>query len=258
MITNKRRDNRFVISSKGLRLWGLLFVAAGLFGRTIVQNGLLQLGSLSTDELLAAMDASESIMQYATLALTLQAIESLATPIFAFLLVEGYIHTSDIKKYMIRVGILAAASELLFNFATTGKIFDLDSRNPVFGLLLALVVLYLFNRFPEKKIGHIAIKVLVFAISFAWVEMLRIQDGAPIVLMVSVFWLFRKKSGLRILFGCVAAFACALFSPFYMFSPLAFIPIFMYNGQRGEENKIMNYAVYPVMLIVFAIATTLV
>ena len=77
------------ISSNGLRTWGMFFLLAGMLGKSILQNGLLNLGAVSFGQLLEQMQTSRAAMLYATLALVLQAMETCAVPIFAFLLVEG-------------------------------------------------------------------------------------------------------------------------------------------------------------------------
>lgn len=46
----------------------------------------------------------------------------MAFPIFAFLIVEGFFHTSDLKKYMKRLFIFGLISEIPFNLIYTGSI----------------------------------------------------------------------------------------------------------------------------------------
>ena len=130
------------ISSNGLRTWGMFFLLAGMLGKSILQNGLLNLGAVSFGQLLEQMQTSRAAMLYATLALVLQAMETCAVPIFAFLLVEGVEHTSSLRNYALRVAGLAVLSELPYNLATSGKLLDTTSRNPVFGLVVCLVMVY--------------------------------------------------------------------------------------------------------------------
>ena len=93
----------FGITGNALHTWGMLFAALGIVGKSILQNRLLMVGQVSPQTLLLAMQESGSTMFIATLALVLQALETCAVPIFAFLLVEGYRHTSGFQKYILRV-----------------------------------------------------------------------------------------------------------------------------------------------------------
>lgn len=242
------------VSAAALRNWGIVFLAAGIASRSILQNGILNLSNVSTLELLEAMQTDGTTMVVATIALICQAMETCAAPIFSFLLVEGFRHTSDLRAYMTRVAILAVVSELPYNLAMTGNLLDTVSRNPAFGLLLCMVMLYFFRKYGEKGLKNTAMKALVFVASFLWCLMLHIDQGICLVVMVAVIWAFRNKGTMRAMFGFCSALICSLFDLFYMVSAMAFIFLHLYNGEEGDQNRAFNYAVYPVMLLVFGIA----
>lgn len=239
----------FGLSRQALRTWGLLFVAAGVVGEGILQNRTLGLGSVTTTQLLEAMQGSDNVMFIATMALVLQVMETCAVPIFAFLLVEGWRHTSDFKQYMIRVAGVALLSEIPYNLAISGKILDFSTRNPVFGLVLSMIALYLFCRYPGKNVKNVLIKLVVTVAAMLWAPMLRIEGGGCMVLIVSALWLARKKPMMQNLLGATAAIVCSLSSPFYMASPMVFLAIHFHNGEPGNSNRMVNYLAYPVMLL---------
>ncbi len=242
------------MNSGALRIWGFFFLTMGIVGRGILQNNLLDLGNVSTQELFEAMEASQTVMLYATLSLALQAVETCAVPIFALLLVEGAKHTSDFTKYVIRVAGAALLSEIPYNLAMSGKVLELSSRNPVFGLFMALVVLWFFRKFEEKKAVNVLAKVIAVAAAMLWCVMLGIDFGASTVFIVAVLWVFRRKSIWQILMGAAATLLCGVFSMFFVVSPMSFLILHFYNGEQGSDNKAVNYLMYPIILLVLGIA----
>lgn len=251
ILRNSNKPKGF--SGNALRAWGFSFLLLGIAGQSIIQNQILGLGSVTPQQLLEAMDADPAMMSLATVALIFQAIQTCATPLFAFLLTEGLLHTSNKTNYLIRVALVAAASELPYNLAMNGTLLDLSSRNPAFGLVLSMVMILLYERFEEKKLVNTLIKAVITFAAILWAKMLGIHDGNCMVLLCATFWGFRNKPNYRNMAACAAACLCSLFSTFYLASPMAVMALYMYNGEPGERNQKVNYAAYPVALLCFGL-----
>lgn len=254
---DKVEQNRISgLSRTGLRLWGLLFLLVGLVGRCVIQMKLLGLGQISGAQLLEMMQGSDQVMILATAALILQAIETCAVPIFAFLLVDGFGRTGSFKGYLLRVIAVAVLSEIPFNLAMGGKVLDTSSRNPVAALVLGLIMLYLFRYFSEDGLRHRLIKLLVGIAGILWATMLRVEHGLALTVMICVLWAFRKKPMTRNIAGATGAVVCTLFSPFYLASPMAMMAVHFYNEEKPcTKNRWVTYLTYPVLLLlVWAVA----
>lgn len=232
-----------------LRAWAMLFAIAGIISRSILQNRLLGVGSNSMQDLLQMMQTSDSAMAIATISLVLQAVETVAVPIFVFLLAEGFSHTSDWKKYFLRVAGLAVVTEIPYDLAMNGKVLEFGSQNPVIGLVLCMVVLYMFRRFAGKKL----ICVVMALAGLLWALMLRVDHGIPMILMICVIYLFRNKRMYMGFSGMAAAALCTGLSPFYLIAPMGFLAIHFYNGEEGNSSRIVNYLFYPVLLLVIGL-----
>lgn len=242
------------LSAGGLRAWGLILLTLGIGGRSIIQNSILHMNTIGNAELFEALQSNSALMGYATVALVLQAMETCAAPIFAMLLVEGVLHTADLKKYLLRVLGCALLSEIPYNMAYSGKYLDLAGRNPVFALVLGIVMLYFFRRYAGKDLKNIGIKFMVFAAAFVWSRMLNIADGQCIVILVAVLWFFREKKTMRSLFGFSASMLCSMFNVYYVASTMSFILIHIYNEEKGERNAVLNYLCYPLVLLCAGVA----
>ena len=68
-------------------------------------------------------------------------------PIYLFLLVEGFVHTKDIKKYIIRLTIFAVLSEIPFDLAFWGGVVNIQHQNVMWSLLICVVMLYFMKKY---------------------------------------------------------------------------------------------------------------
>lgn len=237
------------ISINALRTWGLLFLSAGIIGRGVIQNHILGFTGLDMEQMLDVMTSSDTAMNYATLSIALQALETCAAPIFAVLLVEGVVHTSDLIKYFTRILGMAIITEIPYNLAMGKGLLDFSSRNPMFALVLGLLVIFFYQRYAGKGVKNLFMKVLVTIASLLWVEMLTIEFGAPMLVIIVALWCSRGKGMYRNLIGASAAIACSILSPFFLAAPMSFLAIHMCNWEKTDENRTVNYLSYPALLL---------
>lgn len=176
----------------------------------------------------------------------------LAFPIFVFLLVEGFYHTSNIKKYLTRLGIFALISELPFDYAFYNG-FYASHQNIFFTLFIGLLAIWLMSIVEKnfsKNMLYVNLINALITISFSvGAELLRTDYGFMGILLIIAFYLFRGSKPLLVISllllsgNVIQAFSC-----------LAIIPIAFYNGKKGKSIKYFFYAFYPLhLLILFVI-----
>lgn len=243
------------LTGDGLRAWGLIALGVGAAGKCLIQRAVLGLDSMTGTQLLQLLGTSDSAMALVTVALVLQAVECCAVPIFAFLLTEGFRNTQNLTGYLARVLALAVAAELPFNLAFHGSLFCLTEQNPVFGALLALVVLCFYRQYPGKQAKVLLIKLVVTLAALVWAGMLHIAYAGPMVVLTAVLWAFRAKPMLRGMLGACAAVLCCLMDPFFLAAPMSFLAIHGYNGRQGQAGKTVRYVAYPTILLVVWLCT---
>lgn len=245
--TPKGRD------AASIRNWALAFLAIGIVGQGLIQNQLLRLDQVTVEQLAAAMEQKPLVQSLASVAVVCDIVAPCAAPLLCFLLVEGFRNTSCFEKYLLRVGVLAIITEIPYNLAMGGKLLDLDSRNPVFGMVICLIMLFLFSRYGEKGLKNLLIKAVIAVAAFLWCRMLSIDQGVCLVILVGFLWLVRDKSNVRAMFAFSGAMVCTMFSLYYLGACLSSIMLHRYNGERGEQNETLNYAFYPALLLIVGI-----
>ena len=74
----------------------------------------------------------------------------MAFPIFAFQIVEGFVHTHSFKSYWKRMFLFALVSEIPFNLAVGGALLYPSDQNVMFTFCIALPLLALIKRSRER------------------------------------------------------------------------------------------------------------
>lgn len=245
----------FGLGGRGLKLWGLVFLAVGAVGRGLLQNRLLGVGTMTGQELLELMQSSQSAMLFASFSLILQAAEVIAVPIFAFLLAQRMTLTEAPMKLLLWLLGLAVLSQVPYNLAMEGKVLNFGDLNPAFGLTLSAAMLVFYRLYGEKTMAHRTVRVVVTAAAVLWTLMLRIEHGTLLVLLTCICYCLKKPVA-RNLTGALAGVACMMASPFYVAAPMGFLPVHLYNGEP-EEERFVNYLPYPALLLVIAAIGTL-
>lgn len=165
----------------------------------------------------------------------------LAFPIFCFLLVEGFIHTKDIRKYALRLGIFALVSEIPFNLAFMGDAYDTYHQNVFFTLFIGLLVLIGIKAFDKYKV--VCIGIIIVGCLLA--KYLKTDYNYMGVLMILCFYYFRDN--IATLFVGILPLNMILGQSIAV---LTLIPIRLYNGKRGLSLKYVFYIFYPLHLYI--------
>lgn len=237
----------FSYSNYTLKIIALVMIAIGTIGESLIQFGALDMKSFSPDELMHVMESNSNAFWLVAILLTCKGIMSLALPIYAFLLVEGYQHTSSALVYGLRISVVALLAEIPYNLAMQGEWFTRNSQNPVWGVLIGFIILCFFQ-YSDKlsKTAAILIKIVVVIAGILWSGMLNISYGTGFVILVVIFWCFKERKVLSMVLSSVA-------SILYFPAPLGSIMIYFYNKKKGKDSRRIFYILYPVVLLVFGL-----
>ena len=170
----------------------------------------------------------------------LRLVGRLSFPIFAFLLVEGFVHTRNRRRYGLSLLLFAFVSELPWNLVHAGT-WHYASQNVLFTLFLGFLGLCALERFQADRRRQAVALTGLLVVSV----LLRADYGCSGYGFILLLYVLRQRPLLRAVIG-----SCVLGSRWV--AGLAFIPISMYNGRRGfiqgPVAKYVFYVFYPLHL----------
>ena len=166
----------------------------------------------------------------------------LAFPLFAFLLVEGFEHTRSRRRYGRNLLVFALISEIPWNLTHGGHLYGL-SQNVFFTLFLGFLGLCAIEHYRDNLKRQTIALLGLFVASI----LLLCDYGCSGFSFIIMLYLLRRQPLFRAIVG-------AGMLSYRWIAGLAFIPIAMYNGQRGfiqgPLSKYLFYAFYPLHLLV--------
>lgn len=208
-------------------------------GATIFENGEIAMHIMAKGE--------TAYMIWGIIDLALRLIGRIAFPIFCFLLVEGFLHTKNVKKYSQRLCVFCLISELPFNLAFFGTISAPGHQNVFFTLLIGLLVLTGMKHFSgndfKSRAGRAAI---IFSGVFAATIANTDYAGYGVAVIILFYLLHDSKTARDI--STMAVLLCS--SLLEITGLFALIPIHLYNGKRGLSLKYFFYLFYPAHLLI--------
>lgn len=207
----------------------------------------------------------------------------LAAPVFLFCIVNGYLHTRNVKRYTARIAwtaVLAQVPYVWFNQAEMQRYgAELSWRdvdfNILFTLALGLAALALFGYLKER--GHAVYGVIAVTAAGVLARLLSFEGKEGYILIIFVFYLMKdwpKKAEALVLIPTVALSRARLITiGFFTGANVSMIksvllnvagnylgtlvPVFLYNGEKGKGGvwfRRFMYAFYPLHLLLLTAA----
>jgi hypothetical protein len=174
----------------------------------------------------------------------MRVIGRISLPIFCYLLVQGYLHTSSFKKYASRLFVFSIISQIPFTYY-----FGKNELNIFMTLFIALLALYAF----EKRFWVLFFSLLVTSVA------VPMDYGIYVVFLVMIFYAFEKgfvgQNAFLISFFLGTLGATLLsFWPVQMFAILSPFLIYLTPNinYRIKIPKYAYYAFYPAHLILLS------
>ncbi len=225
------------LSGSTLKLIAIITMVIDHFAASIIYHGIL----------LPAAPISEGTSEWTWYQIynLMRVIGRIAFPIFCFLLVEGFIFTSNRTKYALRLALFSLLSEFPFDLAIFKMPVNWEYQNVFFTLLLGFLVIWGMDKVKSSSYA-IPLQMLLFLAGCVLACILKTDYDYKGILLITVLYLFRSNRSMQTLAGCISL----LWEPE---ACLAFIPLHLYNGKRGLSLKYVFYLFYPMHLLIFGI-----
>ena len=198
----------------------------------------------------------------------------LAFPIYAFMIVEGYFHTKNLKKYVLRLLLFAVISEIPFNLVAGSRVFYPIHQNVLWTFLIAIGLVHWNEKVREKRLWRrILVGIATLAIAYIGGIVTFVDYLNAGIFTVLVFYFFRGKRwwcylgqllclwyiNFEMLGGLgyeVVLWGKTVFIARQGIAVLALLPIWLYRGKQGYHGnplQYLYYIFYPLHLLILGL-----
>lgn len=209
----------------------------------------------------------------------------ISMPIFAFILVQGFFHTSSLKKYILRIFSFAIVTQIatfiIGIFDKNGGNLSINKElNVLFSYTLSLIVLWLIHeRYIIKKFNYnqnMVVKIVIIfliigiflfipfdyeiyipllIVMFYFIEKLRItiyisrqSYSTTFKSMITAFVSEDKIKNINILLISIALIIVIIQSAntLYWYMLLSIPFMYLYSGEKGKSSNKLKYLFYAI------------
>ena len=207
--------------------------------------------SMTLDHIAGILIPEDTVYYY-----IFRGIGRIAFPIFCFLLAEGMYYTKNRCSYLMRISLLAMISQIIYSYG-------FDNLNVLFTFTLGILLIMISDRidciYIKNKIFTICLNVflkisVLFVICYLAEEINA--DYAEIgIINIYAGYFFIKKSKKEESFNLakLSSPIICCFDIFQLPAISAIIPLMLYSGDKGKQNKKFFYIYYPVHLAILFI-----
>lgn len=248
------RKIKIKLDASMLRIIAMATMLIDHFAFMIIGNGVLYGYDQKVHEV--ALSTTDGKSWY-VLYVILRTIGRISFPIFCFLLVEGFVHTKNLFKYMLRVLFLAIVSEIPFNLVCGNAILYPMAQNTVFTFFLGLLMLFFIKKI-EKMSDDLRITLTIFILALSCITSyyLKLDYNVAGMILIFLIYHFYTDKNIKILSVALISFIISFVEKgsyrYFGFGALAALILLIYNGKPGFLHKYMwvYYLFYPLHLII--------
>lgn len=248
----RRRSWMPRVSVNTLKIAGAILMTLYFFGAAVIQNGILHVQRYTPEELSQLLAGDANAMLWAGIASVAEIIGMIAISIFAYLTAKGAEHTSSMGRYILSVLVFALISEVPYDLAVYGQVWNWESQNTLWAVFIALAALWMIRRVEGWGAASYVLSAVAVLGGCLWTVLLNCKFGWGFVLITAALFLFRKNRTMSLIAGLGASLV-------YLTAAMGFILISICTGEyrKGESglSKYAYYAYYPIMLLLLALAS---
>lgn len=238
------------ISDNTLKLIGAILMTLYFFSVAVIQNGVLRVNDYTPAQLNDLLAADPEAMLWASIASVAEVVGMIPISIFAYLLVQGVTHTSNMRRYALSVLAFALISEVPYDLAVYGQVWNWESQNTLWTVFITLAVLWLMRYAEGRGIMTYVLSAVAALGGCLWTILFRCKFGWGFVLIASVLYLLRRHRALSLIAGLGASLS-------FLTPAMGFIFIAFSNGERKTGDSLLGkyayYVYYPVILLVMTV-----